>query len=90
MLIRDELVSEGSIDQSAIYVREVIKRALELGAAAIILVHNHPSGSPEPSRQDIAITRDIADAAGKLGITVHDHIIIGGSDYRSLRALGLL
>lgn len=90
MLIRDELVSEGSIDQSAIYVREVIKRALELGAAAIILVHNHPSGSPEPSRHDIAITRDIAEAAAKLGIVVHDHIIIGGSDYRSLRALGLL
>lgn len=90
MLIRDELVSEGSIDQSAIYVREVIKRALELGAAAIILVHNHPSGSPEPSRQDIAITRDIAEAAAKLGITLHDHIVIGGADYRSLRAMGLL
>lgn len=90
VLIRDEVASEGSIDQSAIYVREVVKRALELGAAAIILVHNHPSGNPEPSRQDIAITRDIADAVGKLGIMLHDHIIIGGSDYRSLRALGLI
>lgn len=90
MLIRDELASEGSIDQSAIYVREVIKRALELGASAIILVHNHPSGSPEPSRQDIAITKDIAGAAAKLGIALHDHIIIGGSDYRSFRAMGLL
>lgn len=90
MLIRDEVASEGSIDQSAIYVREVVKRALELGAAAIILVHNHPSGNPEPSRQDIAITRDIAEAAGKLGIVVHDHIIVGGSEYRSLRAMGLL
>ncbi|MGL3821143.1 RadC family protein [Sphingopyxis sp. R3-92] len=90
MLIRDELASEGSIDQSAIYVREVIRRALELGASAIILVHNHPSGSPEPSRQDIAITRDIAEAAAKLGITLHDHIIIGGADYRSFRAMGLL
>ena len=90
MLIRDEVASEGSIDQSAIYVREVVKRALELGAAAIILVHNHPSGNPEPSRQDIAITRDIAEAAGKLGIVVHDHIIVAGSDYRSLRAMGLL
>lgn len=90
MLIRDELVSEGSIDQSAIYTREVVKRALELGAAAIILVHNHPSGSPEPSRQDIAITRDIAAAAAKLSITLHDHIIIGGPDYRSMRAIGLL
>lgn len=90
MLIRDELASEGSIDQSAIYVREVIKRALELGASAIILVHNHPSGSPEPSRQDIAITRDVAEAAAKLGIALHDHIIIGGADYRSFRAMGLL
>ena len=90
MLIRDELASEGSIDQSAIYVREVIKRALELGASAIILVHNHPSGSPEPSRQDIAITRDIAEVAGKLGITLHDHVIVGGTDYRSFRAMGLL
>jgi DNA repair protein RadC len=78
------------IDQSAIYVREVVKRALELGAAAIIIVHNHPSGNPEPSRQDIAITRDLADAAGRLGIALHDHIIIGGSGHRSLRALGLL
>ncbi|MBL0767551.1 DNA repair protein RadC [Sphingopyxis sp. DHUNG17] len=90
MLIRDEIASEGSIDQSAIYVREVIRRALELGAAAIILVHNHPSGSPEPSRQDIAITRDIAEAASRLGITLHDHIIIGGTEYRSFRAMGLL
>ena len=54
------------------------------------MIHNHPSGSPEPSRQDIAITRDIAEAAGKLGIVVHDHIIVGGSDYRSLRAMGLI
>jgi DNA repair protein RadC len=90
MLIRDELASEGSIDQSAIYVREVVKRALELGASAVILVHNHPSGSPEPSRQDIAITREIAAAAGKLGIVLHDHIVVGGSDYRSMRGMGLL
>src|SRR3546814_8719134 len=89
MLIRDELASEGSIDQSAIYVREVIKRALELGASALILVHNHPSGSPEPSRQDIAITRDISDAAAKLGIALHDHIVIGGSHYLSFQAVGL-
>lgn len=90
MLIRDEIASEGSVDQSAIYVREIVRRALELGAAAIIIVHNHPSGSPEPSRQDIAITREIADAAGRLGIILHDHIIIGGNDHRSFRSLGLL
>ncbi|MCC2600926.1 RadC family protein [Sphingopyxis yananensis] len=90
MLIRDELVSEGSVDQSAIYIREIVRRALELAAAAIIIVHNHPSGNPEPSRQDINITRDLADAAGKLGITLHDHIIIGGQDFRSLRSMGLI
>ncbi len=90
MLIRDELASEGSIDQSAIYVREIVKRALDLGASAIIIVHNHPSGSPEPSRQDIAITREIADVGARLGIALHDHIIIAGSGYRSFRALGLL
>ncbi|WP_428630380.1 RadC family protein [Sphingopyxis sp.] len=90
MLIRDELASEGSIDQSAIYVREVVKRALELGASAIILVHNHPSGSPEPSRQDIAITREMAETASRLGITLHDHIVIGGSEFRSFRTMGLL
>ncbi|WP_260583602.1 RadC family protein [Sphingopyxis sp. PET50] len=90
MLLRDEIASEGSVDQSAIYAREVIKRALELGAAAIILVHNHPSGIPEPSRQDIAITREIAAAAAKLGIQLHDHIIVGDGDYRSMRGMGLI
>lgn len=90
MLIRDEIVSEGSIDQSAIYVREIIRRALELGAAAFIIVHNHPSGNPEPSRQDILITKDLSDAARKLGITLHDHIVIGGKEYRSMRAMGLI
>lgn len=90
MLIRDEIMSEGSIDQSAIYVREIIRRALELGAAAFIIVHNHPSGNPEPSRQDIAITKDIYEAAKRLSIQLHDHIIIGGNQYRSLRSMGLL
>ena len=90
MLIRDEKVSEGSIDQSAIYAREVIKRAIDLGSAALILVHNHPSGDPSPSRQDIALTKDIADAGKRLGITVHDHIIIGAQGHSSLRAMGLL
>ena len=90
MLIRDEKVSEGSIDQSAIYAREVIKRAIDLGSAALILVHNHPSGDPSPSRQDIALTRDIADAGKRLGITIHDHIIIGAQGHSSLRAMGLL
>jgi DNA repair protein RadC len=89
MLIRDELVSEGSIDQAAIYVREVARRALELGSAAIILVHNHPSGDPSPSRQDIALTREIVTALKPLGIQVHDHVVIGSTGHASLRALGL-
>ncbi len=89
-LIRDELVSEGSIDQAAIYTREVIKRALALGSAAIILVHNHPSGDSTPSRQDIAITRDICAAGRTLGISVHDHIIIGRDGHTSFRSKGLI
>ena len=89
-LIRDELVSEGSVDQAAIYTREVIRRALALGSAAIILVHNHPSGDSTPSRQDIAITKDICDAALTLGIAVHDHIIIGKDGHTSFRSQGLI
>jgi DNA repair protein RadC len=90
MLIRDELVSEGSIDQAAIYVREVARRALELGSAAIILVHNHPSGDASPSRQDIDLTRSIVAALKPLGIQVHDHLIIGARGDVSLRAQGLI
>ncbi|MFC4292371.1 DNA repair protein RadC [Sphingorhabdus arenilitoris] len=90
MLIRDELTSEGSIDQAAIYVREVVRRSLDLGAAAIILVHNHPSGNSSPSRQDIALTREIIDAGKKLGITVHDHIIVGKDGFSSMRSAGLI
>ncbi len=90
MLIRDELMAEGSIDQAVIHVREVIRRAIDLGSAAIILVHNHPSGDPKPSRADITLTRDIADAGKKLGISVHDHVIIGLNGHSSMRAMGLL
>jgi len=90
MLIRDEVMSEGSIDEAAVYVREVVKRAMHLGSAAIILVHNHPSGDPSPSRADIEITRNMVEAGKRLGISVHDHIIIGTSGHSSLRALGLM
>lgn len=90
MLIRDELVSEGSIDQSAIYIREVIRRALELGSASLILVHNHPSGDTQPSRADISVTRDIVEAGKRLNIAVHDHVIIGAKGHSSMRAMGLL
>ncbi len=90
MLVRDELVSEGSIDQAAVHVREVIRRALELHAAALIIVHNHPSGDPQPSRQDIALTKELIAAAKPLGISIHDHIIVGGTKQASLRSLGLM
>lgn len=90
MLIRDELMSEGSIDEAPVYVREVIRRAIDFGSAALILVHNHPSGDPTPSRADIDLTRRIADAAKPLGITLHDHLIVGASGHSSLRTLGLL
>lgn len=90
MLIRDEAMAEGSIDQAAIHPREVIRRAIDLGSAAVILVHNHPSGDPAPSRADIALTRDIIDAGKKLGIAVHDHIVIGANGHSSMRGMGLL
>ncbi|MCB5424245.1 DNA repair protein RadC [Altererythrobacter sp. CC-YST694] len=90
MLILDEHVGDGSIDEAAIHPREVIRRALDLGATALILVHNHPSGSPEPSRADIQITNRIAEAGRLLGIVVHDHVIIGREGHVSLKAKGLI
>ncbi len=89
-LIDDHHASEGSIDEAAIHPREVIGRALDLGASALILVHNHPSGSPEPSRADIQITRKIAEAGLHMSVTVHDHVIIGREGHVSLRARGLI
>ena len=90
VLIRNEPISEGSVDEAAVYVREVIRRALELHATAIILVHNHPSGDPQPSSQDIRLTRDIVDAGRHLGIAVHDHVIVGARGHSSMRAMGLI
>lgn len=90
MLIRDEKMSEGSIDEAPVYVREIIRRAMELKSAAIILVHNHPSGDPAPSRADIDLTRSVIEAGKKLGIAVHDHIIVGGKGFTSLRGQGLI
>ena len=89
-LIRDEIASEGSLDQAAIYTREIIRRSIDLGAAAIILVHNHPSGDSAPSRQDINMTREIAEAGKKLGIAVHDHVIVGKDGISSMRSAGLI
>jgi DNA repair protein RadC len=90
MLIRNEPMSEGSVDEAAVYVREVIRRALEYHATAMILVHNHPSGDPQPSQQDIRLTREIIDAARPLRISVHDHVIVGASGHSSMRAMGLI
>jgi len=90
ILIRNEPMSEGSVDEAAVYVREVVSRALEYQATAIILVHNHPSGDPQPSQQDIRLTRDIADALRLLKIQVHDHVIIGSGGHSSMRAAGLI
>jgi DNA repair protein RadC len=89
-LIDDHLITEGSLSEAMIHPREVVKRALDLGAAALILVHNHPSGSPEPSRADIQMTNRIAEAGRLLGITVHDHVIIGRQGHVSLKAKGLI
>jgi DNA repair protein RadC len=89
-LILDHQAQEGTIDEAAIHPREVIKRGLEVGATALILVHNHPSGSPEPSRADIQITQRIAEAGRLLGITVHDHVIVGREGHVSLKAKGLI
>lgn len=89
-LLRDELVAHGTIDHAPVYPREVVRRALDLSAAAIILVHNHPSGDPEPSRADIEMTRRVIAAAALFGIEVHDHLVVGREGTASLRSLGLL
>jgi DNA repair protein RadC len=90
LLIADEVQQEGTVDHTPVYPREVIKRALELSACAIVLVHNHPSGDPTPSRADIEMTRRIVEAADKLGIKVHDHVIIGRDGHASFKGLRLL
>jgi DNA repair protein RadC len=89
-LIADEVQQQGTIDHTPVYVREVVKRALELSATAIVLVHNHPSGDPTPSRADINMTKQIVAAAKPLGVAVHDHIIVGRDGHASFRALKLI
>ena len=89
-MIADEVQQEGTVDHTPVYVREVVKRALELSATAIVLVHNHPSGDPTPSRADIEMTKQIVDAAKPLGVVVHDHIIVGKQGHASFRGLGLI
>jgi DNA repair protein RadC len=89
-VIADEVQQTGTVDHTPVYPREVVKRALELSATAVILVHNHPSGDPTPSRADVTMTKQIMDVAGPLGITVHDHIIIGRDGHASLKGLKLM
>ena len=90
ILIADEVQQRGTVDHTPVYPREVVKRALELGASAIILVHNHPSGDPTPSRADIDMTNQIVTAAKALNIRVHDHLVIGHDRHASFKSLGLL
>jgi DNA repair protein RadC len=89
-LLADEAQARGTVNHTPVYPREVVKRALELQASAIILVHNHPSGDPTPSRDDIEMTREVKRAAAALSITLHDHVIVGNGRWLSFRAEGLL
>ena len=88
-LIADEVQQKGTVDHTPVYVREIVKRSLELSASAIILVHNHPSGDPTPSRADIEMTKQIVDAAKPLGVAIHDHIIVGRQGHASFKGLKL-
>jgi DNA repair protein RadC len=88
-LIADEVQTRGTVDHTSVYTREVLKRALELSASAIILAHNHPSGDPTPSRADIDMTKQIAEVATRLGVTVHDHIILGRDGHLSMKSAGI-
>jgi len=90
VLIADEVQNRGTVDHTPVYPREIVKRALELSASAIILVHNHPSGDPTPSKADILMTREIVAAAKALGLAVHDHLVIGRGGHASFKSLGLL
>lgn len=89
-LIMDELMNRGTVDHAPVYPREVVRRALDLSASALILVHNHPSGDPTPSTADVEMTRMVVEAARALNITVHDHLVVGRDGVASLKALGLM
>ena len=90
MLIANEALWQGSVDEASVHVREVIARAIALGATALIIVHNHPSGDPSPSQQDIRLTRDLVEAGRHMKVTVHDHVIVGATGRTSMRAMGLI
>jgi DNA repair protein RadC len=90
MLLANEAMWQGSVDEASVHVREVISRAIQLGATAIIIVHNHPSGDPSPSQQDIRLTKDLVEAGRHMRVTVHDHVIVGSQGRSSMKALGLI
>lgn len=90
MMIADEVQHQGTVDRTALYPREAMKRALELGATALILVHNHPGGDPTPTADDIDMTEELVEAGRAIGVVVHDHLIIGRGGHASFKALGLL
>jgi len=90
MLLANEALWQGSVDEASVHVREIIARAIALGATALIIVHNHPSGDPTPSQQDIRLTRDLVEAGRHMKVTVHDHVIVGAQGRTSMRALGLI
>ena len=90
MLLANEAMWRGSVDEASVHVREVISRAITLGATAIIIVHNHPSGDPSPSQQDIRLTRDLIEAGRHMRVTVHDHVIVGSQGRSSMKAMGLI
>ncbi|MFL6765871.1 MAG: DNA repair protein RadC [Sphingomicrobium sp.] len=90
MLLANEALWHGSVDEASVHVREVIARAIALGATALIIVHNHPSGDPTPSTQDIRLTRDLVEAGRHMKVTVHDHVIVGAHGRTSMRAMGLI
>lgn len=89
-LLRDEIQQSGTVDHTPVYPREIARRALELNATAIIMVHNHPSGDPTPSKADVTMTKTVIEAAAPLGVVVHDHIVVGREGHRSLKAMGLI
>jgi DNA repair protein RadC len=89
-LIKDETLHRGTVDHTPLYPREVLRRVIEIGASAIILVHNHPSGDPSPSKADIAMTKDLIAALGTIGGVLHDHVIVGRNKELSLRKCGLI
>jgi DNA repair protein RadC len=90
MLLANEALWQGSVDEASVHVREVIARAIALGATAIIIVHNHPSGDPTASSQDIRLTRDLVEAGRHMKVTVHDHVIVGAQGRTSMRSIGLI